>query len=121
MMSAETNAMAGGYGQGHAVVIGGSMAGLLAARVLSDRFERVTVVERDRYPEGFENRKGVPQARHAHALLPRGFMIMARLFPGLGRGTGLGRRHRLRYSRGEPAVPASAATGCASPSAGRAC
>lgn len=67
----------------HAVVIGGSMAGLLAARVLADRFERVTIVERDRFPEGVENRKGVPQARHAHALLPRGFMIMARLFPGL--------------------------------------
>jgi 2-polyprenyl-6-methoxyphenol hydroxylase-like FAD-dependent oxidoreductase len=68
---------------GHAVVIGGSMAGLLAARVLSDRFGRVTIVERDSFPEGVENRKGVPQARHAHALLPRGFMIMARLFPGL--------------------------------------
>ena len=67
----------------HAVVIGGSMAGLMAARVLSDHFERVTIVERDRFPEGTENRKGVPQARHAHALLPRGFMIMARLFPGL--------------------------------------
>ena len=69
--------------RGHAVVIGGSMAGLLAARVLSDRFHRVTIVERDRLPEGNENRKGVPQARHAHALLPRGFMIMARLFPGM--------------------------------------
>jgi 2-polyprenyl-6-methoxyphenol hydroxylase-like FAD-dependent oxidoreductase len=59
------------------------MSGLLAARVLSDHFGRVTVVERDRFPEGFESRKGVPQASHAHALLPRGFMIMARLFPGL--------------------------------------
>jgi 2-polyprenyl-6-methoxyphenol hydroxylase-like FAD-dependent oxidoreductase len=69
--------------ESHAVVIGGSMAGLMAARILSDHFERVTIVERDRFPEGNENRKGVPQARHAHALLPRGFMIMARLFPGL--------------------------------------
>ncbi len=59
------------------------MAGLLAARVLSDQFGRVTIVERDRFPEGNENRKGVPHARHAHALLPRGFMIIARLFPGL--------------------------------------
>ena len=75
---------------GHAVVIGGSMAGLLAARVLSDRFERVTVVERDLLPEGIENRKGVPQASHAHALLPRGFMIMARLFPGLAGELGSG-------------------------------
>jgi 2-polyprenyl-6-methoxyphenol hydroxylase-like FAD-dependent oxidoreductase len=79
MMPTETNPSSGD----HAVVIGGSMAGLLAARVLSDHFERVTIVERDRFPEGNENRKGVPQARHAHALLPRGFMIMARLFPGI--------------------------------------
>ena len=67
----------------HAVVIGGSMAGLLSARVLSDYFERVTIVERDRFPEGTENRKGIPHARHSHALLPRGFMIMARLFPSI--------------------------------------
>src|SRR5215210_4961110 len=79
-MSKEENVHTSGS---HAVVIEGSMAGLLAARVLSDRFERVTIVERDRFPEGTENRKGVPQARHAHALLPRGFMIMARLFPGI--------------------------------------
>jgi 2-polyprenyl-6-methoxyphenol hydroxylase-like FAD-dependent oxidoreductase len=59
------------------------MAGLLAALVLSDRFERVTIVERDRFPEGTESRKGVPHARHAHALLPWRFIIMARLFPGI--------------------------------------
>lgn len=67
----------------HAIVIGGSMAGLLAARVLSDQFERVTIVERDRLPEETANRKGVPQGRHAHGLLPRGHMILERLFPGL--------------------------------------
>jgi 2-polyprenyl-6-methoxyphenol hydroxylase-like FAD-dependent oxidoreductase len=67
----------------HAIIIGGSMAGLLAARVLSDHFERVTIVERDRFPDGAGARRGVPQGRHAHALLPRGFMIMARLFPGI--------------------------------------
>ncbi len=78
-MPTETNPTSGD----HAVVVGGSMAGLLAARVLSDHFERVTIVERDLFPEGNDNRKGVPHARHAHALLPRGFMIMARLFPGL--------------------------------------
>lgn len=32
----------------HALVIGGSMAGLLAARVLANHFDRVTIVERDR-------------------------------------------------------------------------
>src|SRR6266540_3841881 len=52
-----------------AVVIGGSMAGLLAARVLADRFDRVTVIDRDRFPDGAKFRKGVPQSRHLHGLL----------------------------------------------------
>lgn len=67
----------------HAVVIGGSMAGMLAARVLAERFERVTIVERDRYPEGAENRRGVPQGRHTHGLLASGREIIERLFPGI--------------------------------------
>lgn len=67
----------------HAVVIGGSMAGLLAARVLSDHFGRVTVVERDGFSEGPEFRKGVPQSRHKHVFLPRGRRIAERLFPGI--------------------------------------
>jgi 2-polyprenyl-6-methoxyphenol hydroxylase-like FAD-dependent oxidoreductase len=71
-------------GGGHALVIGGSMAGLLAARVLSERFGRVTIVERDRFPKGPAFRKGVPQSRHLHALMIRGRMISERLFPGLG-------------------------------------
>lgn len=65
----------------HALVIGGSMAGLFAARVLSDHFERVTVVERDPLPDAAETRKGVPQARHAHGLLARGEEILSSLFP----------------------------------------
>src|SRR4029077_19797333 len=67
----------------HAVVIGGSMAGLLAARVLAEHFDRVTVLERDRYPEGPAPRKGTPQARHAHVLLGRGQLILQDLFPGI--------------------------------------
>ena len=67
----------------HAVVIGGSIAGLIAARVLSEHFERVTVIERDPVPTNGEFRKGVPQARHPHALLLRGQMILEQLFPGL--------------------------------------
>lgn len=65
----------------HAIVIGSSMAGLLAARVLTDHFEWVTLIERDRLPEGAESRKGVPQGRHAHALLARGRQIITELFP----------------------------------------
>jgi glycine/D-amino acid oxidase-like deaminating enzyme len=70
-------------GIGHALVIGGSMARLFAARVLSERFERVTIVERDSFPEGPQFRKGVPQSRHLHAFMMRGRMISDRLFPGL--------------------------------------
>src|SRR5215470_12602394 len=66
----------------HAIVIGGSMAGLSAARVLSDSFDRVTVIDRDAYPEGVIERPGVPQSRHVHALLARGRNELNRLFPG---------------------------------------
>ena len=67
----------------HAVVLGASLAGLLAARVLADAYDRVTVVERDPLPMTAENRKGVPQGRHAHLLLSRGTQILDELFPGL--------------------------------------
>jgi len=70
--------------QHHAIVIGGSMAGLLAARVLSERFRQVTIIERDPLPQGAALRKGTPQARHGHGLLAGGYQIMARLFPGFG-------------------------------------
>jgi hypothetical protein len=67
----------------HAVVLGGSLAGLLAARVLTDHFERVTLIERDAYPETPEVRKGIPQANHVHGLLLRGRQVLEELFPGL--------------------------------------
>lgn len=67
----------------HALVIGGSMAGLLAARVLVNHFDRVTIVERDRFPEQPTSRQGVPQANHVHVLLTQGQRILERLFPGL--------------------------------------
>lgn len=70
-------------GRHHAVVIGGSMAGLLAARVLADHFDRVTIIERDTYSAAPLPRKGVPQAHHLHALLARGLQIMEQFFPGL--------------------------------------
>ncbi len=70
---------------GHAVVVGGSMAGLLAARVLANHFERVTLVERDALTDSAQTRKGVPQGRMLHVLLPRGLGVVERLFPGYGR------------------------------------
>lgn len=68
---------------GHAVVIGGSIAGLIAARVLADHFTRVTILERDRFPETPEGRKGTPQAQHIHVLLTAGRRALEQLFPGL--------------------------------------
>ena len=67
----------------HAVVLGASMAGLIAARTLSDAYRRVTVVDRDPLPADGSDRKGVPQGWHAHALLPRGAQILDELFAGL--------------------------------------
>ena len=67
----------------HAVVIGASMGGLLAARVLADAFETVTVVDRDALPPVGEHRRGVPQGRHAHGLLARGREVIEQLFPGM--------------------------------------
>ncbi|MBY0505289.1 MAG: hypothetical protein K2X03_15355 [Bryobacteraceae bacterium] len=66
----------------HAIVIGGSMAGLLAARVLIDHFEQVTLVERDTFPAVGENRRGVPQGKHTHGLLAGGAQVLDELFPG---------------------------------------
>lgn len=66
-----------------AVVLGAGMAGLLAARVLSEFYESVTVVERDRLPDRPEHRKGVPQGRHLHNFLSRGPQVIGELFPGL--------------------------------------
>lgn len=69
---------------GHrAVVIGGSVAGLLAARVLSETYDEVVVVDRDRLGPYGDYRKGVQQARHAHGLLAGGLRAMEELLPGL--------------------------------------
>jgi 2-polyprenyl-6-methoxyphenol hydroxylase-like FAD-dependent oxidoreductase len=67
----------------HAIVLGGSMAGLLAARVLADAYGQITVVDRDDLTAGADQRRGTPQARHIHALLARGQQILEQLFPGL--------------------------------------
>src|SRR5919204_5431257 len=65
-----------------AVVLGASMAGLLAARVLADSYGRVTVLDRDQLPEAGSHRRGVPHGRHVHALLARGQQALEELFPG---------------------------------------
>jgi 2-polyprenyl-6-methoxyphenol hydroxylase-like FAD-dependent oxidoreductase len=67
----------------HAVVIGASIAGMCAARVLSDFFDRVTVYERDELPAEPANRAAVPQGRHVHLLMARGAEELESHFPGL--------------------------------------
>ena len=70
-------------GGDHAVVVGGSLTGLMATAALARHFAQVTLVERDPLPATPEPRKGAPQARHVHVLLKQGERILADLFPGL--------------------------------------
>jgi 2-polyprenyl-6-methoxyphenol hydroxylase-like FAD-dependent oxidoreductase len=65
-----------------AVVLGAGIAGLLAARALSDHYDHVTIIERDKLPSTAQNRRGAQQGRHAHALLARGQQILEEMFPG---------------------------------------
>ena len=67
----------------HAVVLGASMAGLVAARALAEFFETVTVVERDALSDAADHRRGVPQGRQIHALLLSGAQVLEELFPGI--------------------------------------
>jgi phytoene dehydrogenase-like protein len=66
-----------------AIVIGASIAGLAAARVLSEHVDRVTILERDSLPTGAATRRSVPQGRHAHVLLGAGQQLLNGWFPGL--------------------------------------
>ncbi len=65
----------------HAIVIGGGIAGLLSAHVLARHFRRVTLFDRDRYPERPGTRAGIPQSHHVHVLLTRGYRILKELLP----------------------------------------
>jgi 2-polyprenyl-6-methoxyphenol hydroxylase-like FAD-dependent oxidoreductase len=63
-------------------VIGASMAGLCAARVLADRFTRVVVLDRDALGADPVPRRLVPQGRHPHLLLTAGARLLDEWFPG---------------------------------------
>ncbi|GGP16145.1 FAD-dependent oxidoreductase [Oceanobacillus neutriphilus] len=65
------------------IIIGGGIGGLLAAKVLSDYYDEVLIVDRDDFPEEPENRSGVPQGFQPHRLTPRGKMIIEHYFPGI--------------------------------------
>ncbi len=66
----------------HAVVIGGSLAGLMTARVLADHFTQVTVFDRDHIEAQPAVHKSVPQGNHLHALMLGGEQVMSSLYPG---------------------------------------
>ncbi|WP_406068916.1 FAD-dependent oxidoreductase [Micromonospora sp. NBC_01638] len=74
-----------------AVVLGGSVAGLITAQVLSDRYDTVTVIDRDTPPDAALPRRGVPQSRQLHVLLARGRLALDEIFAGFsGDLTGAG-------------------------------
>jgi 2-polyprenyl-6-methoxyphenol hydroxylase-like FAD-dependent oxidoreductase len=64
------------------IVIGGSIAGLTAAAALSGYFNQVAIVEHDKLPEGPEQRAGVPQGHHVHAIQGLGIGAFEEMFPG---------------------------------------
>ncbi|NUT49425.1 MAG: hypothetical protein HOV94_19265 [Saccharothrix sp.] len=66
----------------HAVVLGASMGGLLAARALVGFHDRITVVDRDPLATDVVHRRGVPQAKHFHTILLRGKQALDEMFPG---------------------------------------
>jgi 2-polyprenyl-6-methoxyphenol hydroxylase-like FAD-dependent oxidoreductase len=65
----------------HAIVVGAGIAGLTAAAVLADAFEKVTLLERDTLPDGPAPRTGTPHCRQAHTLLQGGSNVLTGLFP----------------------------------------
>jgi 2-polyprenyl-6-methoxyphenol hydroxylase-like FAD-dependent oxidoreductase len=95
-----------------AVVIGAGISGLVAARALSDHFERVVVLERDELPRGATPRPGVPQGKHPHSLLAGGLIAFNQLFPGFadsamqagGHAADVGADVQVEYP-GVPAFP----------------
>ncbi|MDO7486950.1 FAD dependent oxidoreductase [Peribacillus frigoritolerans] len=70
------------FNKGKAIVIGGGMGGLMTARILSDHYDEVLIVEKDDIPSGPDVRSGTPQAFHPHRFTTRGKTITERLFPG---------------------------------------
>jgi 2-polyprenyl-6-methoxyphenol hydroxylase-like FAD-dependent oxidoreductase len=68
-----------------AVVVGGGIGGLSVAGALSDYFEQVDVLERDRLAARAQSRLGTPQDRHPHGLLAGGLKALGEIFPGFER------------------------------------
>src|ERR1700758_1362076 len=67
-----------------AIVVGGGIAGLSAARAVSDRFRQVVILDRDELPDSVTPRPGDPQGKHPQGLLVGGLKALEQLFPGFG-------------------------------------
>jgi 2-polyprenyl-6-methoxyphenol hydroxylase-like FAD-dependent oxidoreductase len=67
----------------HAIIIGGSMTGMMAAQVLTRHFAKVTIIDRDFLPDDESQRRGTPQAIHLHNVVTRGWMVLEQLFRGI--------------------------------------
>ncbi|MGW0395979.1 NAD(P)/FAD-dependent oxidoreductase [Streptomyces sp. NPDC003042] len=65
-----------------AVVIGGSMAGLLAAAVLAEHAS-VTIIDADTLPDSPAPRRGLPQGRHVHVMWSGGARAIEEILPGI--------------------------------------
>src|SRR5271165_5869326 len=85
----------------HAVVIGASIAGLCAARVLSDFYDHVTLFDRDTLPDTPASRAAVPQGRHVHILMARG----AHEFGAAGHLRGMPTELRETFTTSVPSRP----------------
>jgi hypothetical protein len=81
-----------------AIVVGGGVGGLSAARAVSDRFRQVVILDRDELPDRATARPGVPQGKHPNALLGGGLKALEQLFPGFGNE--LGRAGAVPIDRG---------------------
>jgi len=80
-----------------AIVVGAGLGGLSAARVLSDYFDEVVILDRDELPDNAIPRPGVPQGKHPHGLLGGGLKALETLFPGFA--------NRLLRAGAEPIDP----------------
>ncbi len=68
---------------GRAVIVGASVAGLFAGRVLADHFDEVLLLDKETLNQGPSPRKAVPQGNHIHGILTPTFHNLKRFLPEL--------------------------------------
>src|SRR5690606_35246712 len=67
----------------HAIIIGGSIGGCLAAEVLSEYFDKITILEKGSFDDEMNDRQSVPQEKHVHVLLHKGEKIIESILPSI--------------------------------------